>query len=73
MANPAAGTGELQISLDSMDVSMIKLFRPQQNNLLVSFADNLYPKEEATALRQILQAVTTAATARAYKFSSLKG
>ena len=51
---------------------MIKLFRPQQHNLVLSFQDNAYPKDEAAALTQMLQTINTAPTARAYEFPSLK-
>ena len=66
------GTGELQISLDSEDTRLIKLYRPAQDNLILSFAHNLYPKEEHGALQQTLQSTKEVPTARVYKFPVLK-
>ena len=71
--NHITGLGELQISLDARDICTIKLFRPAQENLLISFADNLFPKEEMPTLEQILQSSRATPTARVYTFASLKG
>ena len=72
LSNHITGLGELQVSLGSKDVSIIKLFRPAQDNLLLSFADNLFPKEEAPGLEQTLQITRATPTARVYKFASLQ-
>ena len=65
--------GELQMSLDIVNTTMIKLYRPAQNNLVVAFADNLTPKEENEPIQQALKAIATGPTARIYKFPSLQG
>ena len=65
--------GELRMSLDIVNTTMVKLYRPAQNNLLVSFADNLVPKEEVEGIYQTVQAVAVSPTARIYKFPTLSG
>ena len=66
-------TGELQISLDPSDLYLIKLLRPPADNLIVSFTDNGFPKEELPTLLQTLGTAHSSPTIRAYKFPSLQG
>ena len=65
--------GELRISLDIVNTTMIKLHRPAQSNLAIAFADNLVPKDEVELLHQVLKAVAAGPTARIYKFPTLPG
>ena len=65
--------GELRVSLDIVNTTMIKLHRPAQSNLAIAFADNLVPKDEVESLHQALKAVAAGPTARVYKFPTLPG
>lgn len=64
-------TGELQISLDVLDNKLVKLYRPAQENLIISFADNLFPKEEYSALQTTIRTMIRTPSARVYKFPTL--
>ena len=69
-ANLAAG--ELQISLEVTDIKSIKVFRPAQNNVIATFANNMVPKEEVRNLEGTLGLTTKLPTARLYKFPTLE-
>ena len=67
------GTGELQIGLSLIESTTVRLYRPAQNNLTVSFAKNLLPADATEVISRTLDSVSTAPSSRAYSFNSLPG
>ena len=67
------GPGELQMNLHATDSTTIKLLRPPQRDLTISFADNLLSQGAGERIAQNLRAIASSTTLRAYRFQNLAG
>ncbi|KAJ5935804.1 hypothetical protein N7466_005351 [Penicillium verhagenii] len=67
------GPGELKIGLDVNRKTGMSLFRPAQQDLTVSLADNLIKPELAGQVAGFLEKVTTNPMARRLEFASMNG
>ena len=68
-----AGPGELQLGLDVANTDTIKILRPEQEDLTISFAENLLAKGDWQRLSDTLSTIASSPTIRTYKFQSLQG
>ena len=67
------GPGELKIALDVGRKTGLSLFRPAQQDLTVSLADNLIRPEMSEQVTDLLQRVTAKPMVRRFDFKSLQG
>lgn len=67
------GPGELKIALDVNRKTGLSLFRPAQQDLTVSLADNLIRPEMPDQVADFLQKVTAKAMVRRLDFASMQG
>lgn len=65
------GIGEIRIGLDPDDTASIKLYRPAQNNLTISFLETSVRSKDVAQLSEALAAIAERPTYRIYKFLSL--
>lgn len=68
-----AGPGELKIGLDVNRKTGMSLFRPAQQDLTVSLADNLIQPELPGQVAGFLEKVTTTPMVRRLEFASMNG
>ncbi|PGH11176.1 hypothetical protein AJ79_05018 [Helicocarpus griseus UAMH5409] len=66
------GPGELKIALDVNMPTAMSILRPPQQDLGISVAENLVPKETAGNMTQLLRAAQTTPVIRRYIFSALQ-
>ena len=67
------GPGELKLGLDVNNRTGLSLYRPGQQDLTVSVAENLIRPELPTTLSEFLQAAMVKPMIRRFDFPSLKG
>ncbi|MCJ1244666.1 hypothetical protein MMC30_001865 [Trapelia coarctata] len=65
-----SGPGELQIGLDVANPSTIKILRSEQEELTISFAENLLAKGDWQRLFDTLSTISSSPNIRTYKFLS---
>ena len=70
---PYVGPGELKIALDVGRKTGLSLFRPAQQDLTVSLADNLIRPEMSNQVSEFLQRMTTTPMVRRFDFASMQG
>ncbi|MCJ1337283.1 hypothetical protein MMC09_002565 [Bachmanniomyces sp. S44760] len=63
--------GEIQMSLDPIIHSCIRLLRPPQRAITVSFANNLLPDDDKARLPQVVETVAESTTIRTFMFPSM--
>lgn len=67
------GPGELKLGLDVNRITGMSLFRPAQQDLTVSLADNLIRPELPDQISEFLQRATAKAMVRRFEFASMQG
>lgn len=68
-----AGPGELKLGLDVNRITGMSLYRPAQQDLTVSLADNLIRPEMPDQVSEFLQKATAKPMVRRFEFASMQG
>jgi hypothetical protein len=67
------GPGELKLGLDVNRITGMSLYRPAQEDLTVSLADNLIRPEMPDQVSQFLQKAAAKPMVRRFEFASMQG
>jgi hypothetical protein len=68
-----SGPGELKLGLDANNRTVLSLYRPAQQDLTVSIAENLVPAEVPDQIANFMQVAMVKPMVRRFDFASLRG